>query len=197
MISELKPKINPLITAIAKPFSKISPNILTLLGIVPPILFLVCMFYQQYILALVTFLGLFLDTIDGAVARMTGKSSAFGAFLDSSLDRVADSIYILGFSAAGIVRWDISATLVVLSLLISYLRSRAELAGKNAFVLNVGIIERPERMIMIFIALAGYLAFPLWQWLGFNFPEITFLLLGLLSLVTVIQRMVRAYQLLK
>lgn len=163
----------------------------------PPILFLLCMFSQQYVLALVTFLGLFLDMIDGAVARMTGKTSLFGGFLDSSLDRVADSMYILGFSYAGLVRWDISSVLVVLSLLISYLRSRAELAGKDQFKLDVGIIERPERLIMIFIALSGQLILSTWQWLGFNFAEVTFLLLGALSLITIIQRSVKAYQLLK
>ena len=197
MLSELKPKLNPLINAIAKPFIKIPPNILTFLGIIPPILFLVCIISGQYVLALLTFLGLFLDTLDGAVARMTGKTSAFGSFLDSSLDRVADSIYILGFSFAGLVSWELASILVVLSFLISYLRSRAEQAAKSSFSLNVGLIERPERMILIFFALLSYLLAPAWRWQGLNFAGLTFSILILLSLLTICQRAWKAYQLLK
>lgn len=194
MISELKPKLNPVISIIAKPFSKISPNILSFLGLIPPFVFLALMLNGQFGWALLAFPGLLFDTIDGAVARMTNKSTAFGGLLDSTLDRIADSIFIFAFALAGLVPVGWAFTLLVLSFLISYIRSRAELAGNSKFVLNVGWIERPERLIGLFIALAGYV---LLKESGQNWPTLMFIVLSLLSFITVIQRMVRSAKLLK
>ena len=97
MISAVKPKLNTLIIFFAKPFSQVDPNILTLLGLLPPMIFLYLIINGYYIWALVSFAGLFLDTLDGAVARLSGKTSQFGGLLDSTFVRFADSLYIFGF----------------------------------------------------------------------------------------------------
>lgn len=196
MLSEIKPRINPIINFVAKPFVKVHPTILSLFGIVPPILFVVFLVNEQYIWALVTFLGLFLDTLDGAVARMTGKVTEFGGLLDSTLDRLTDAIFIFGFALVGIVSYPLAAILLVLSYLISYIRSRAELAGKARFVLNIGLIERPERLLVLFVSLLGQILFPSFTLLELNFASWGFILLSILSFYTVMQRIIKSKSLL-
>jgi archaetidylinositol phosphate synthase len=156
------------------------------------------MLNHNYTLALIMFLGLFLDTIDGAVARMTGKTTAFGGFLDSSLDRVSDGLFICAFGFAGLVRFDLVIVVLFLSLFISYIRSRAELAGNGKVVLAVGIVERSERLIFLFSSLLLYILFPKSIIIGaFNIAEALFLILSILSFITVLQRIFAAKRLLK
>ena len=198
MLTSVKPKLSKTINSIAKPFSKISPNILTLVGLVPPIFFLIFMINNNYPLALLMFFGLFLDTIDGAVARMTGKTTAFGGFLDSSFDRISDSLFICAFGFAGIVRYELVLSVMFLSLFISYIRSRAELAAKGTIVLAVGIIERSERLLFLFMSLLFYMILPKDINLGgYNVAEVLFILLIILSFVTVLQRIFIANKMLK
>src|SRR5919107_5183655 len=130
------------------------------------------------------------DILDGAMARARGTSSRFGAFLDSSMDRVAD-----GAIFASLAYWlfttgeegaAVAALLVlVTSQVISYVRARAEALGLTA---NVGLIERPERLIAI--GVGGLCA-------GFGWPVglyIVLWVLGVLSVVTVGQRFVHVYR---
>jgi len=105
------------------------------------------------------FLGGYIDIIDGAVARKTGKSSKFGAFLDSTLDRLSDAIIILGLMFGKLIfpwneNWNyiIGFTSLIIMLLISYTRSRAELEG--VIMAGIGLMERGERY---FILVFGYL----------------------------------------
>lgn len=196
MLSELKPKFNPIINIIVTPFKAVHPNILTATGLIPPVIFIILMINGQYIWALVSFLGLFLDMFDGAVARMTNRTSEFGGLLDSTLDRVTDAMYIFGFALVGLVSYQLATLLIVLSYLISYIRSRAELAGKARFVLNVGIIERPERLLFLFVALLGQVIWPQFIFLGLNCATLTFIFLAIFSFVTIMQRFIKASKLL-
>ena len=82
----------------------------------------------------------------------------------------------------------------MLTYLISYMRSRIELAAKGELVANIGIIERTERLVAIFIALLLYTLFPHATPLGQNFVELIVWLLIVLSVVTVGQRTVFAYK---
>lgn len=103
------------------------------------------------------------DMLDGAVARATGLTSAFGGFLDSTLDRYSEAlvfggvlIYLLDTKDA-----ETGAILVFVAtvgaLLISYARARAEAAGYKA---SVGLVARPERVILLAVALL--FGKPLW-----------------------------------
>lgn len=150
-----------------------------------------------YVWALVSYLGIVFDGIDGIIARSQNKVTAWGAFLDSSLDRVADFFYLSAFAWAGLISWEIISVVICLSLLISYLRSRAELAGKSTFVLNIGIIERSERLIFILIALLVIIFFPNLTWFEISLAEWIFFTLIGLSAFTVLQRFVKAYKLLQ
>jgi phosphatidylinositol phosphate synthase len=102
------------------------------------------------------FLGLtaLFDVLDGTVARRTGKSSTFGAFLDSTLDRVADGAVMGGlavFYALNPIHHNVPMMAVCLVGLIgaymtSYIRARAEALGLDA---KVGMVQRPERVVLL------------------------------------------------
>lgn len=89
----------------------------------------------------------FCDALDGAVARLHGKTTSFGGFMDSLLDRYADSAIYFGIIAGGLcnVEWGVIA--LVGSLLVSYARARSEAAGVK--METVGIAERADRLLII------------------------------------------------
>ena len=136
----------------------------------------------------------FSDTIDGIMARSLNRSSAWGAFLDSTLDRVGDAAVFGGlvlFYAGGTgTRDTIMAALalacLVLGSVVSYARARAEGLGMTA---NVGIAERADRLVAVLVT-TGLVG--LKNDFGFGLPEVVLLvvlaLLALASLVTVVQR---------
>ncbi|MET4003768.1 CDP-diacylglycerol--glycerol-3-phosphate 3-phosphatidyltransferase [Arthrobacter sp. UYCu511] len=128
----------------------------------------------------------FSDIVDGLMARMLGRSGKWGAFLDSTLDRVGD-----GAVFAGIVIWfytggnnhfiaAMALTCLVLGSIVSYAKARAEGLGMTA---NVGIAERSDRLVVVLVA-TGLV--------GLGIPEavlaVVLVLLAIASLVTVFQR---------
>ena len=193
MLSAQKQTVEKYLNPLVKHFSHISPNTLTLLGSIPPILFFVFIIYHWYILALIALVGNGFDMLDGMVARKYHKVTSFGGFLDSTMDRFADFLLITAFAFAGIVSWKIVAPFLLFAYLTSYVRSRGELANpKVSFA--VGLIERSERIALIFFSLLLFIIFPTSYFFGLNIAEVAFLFLTLLSLYTVIQRIAHAYK---
>jgi phosphatidylglycerophosphate synthase len=103
-------------------------------------------------------LGGMFDALDGAVAREMGRTSEFGAFLDSTLDRLAESAILAGllflFAASGRPYAALAAgAAMAFSFLTSYTRSRAETLGYDC---AVGLLGRAGRVVILgFSALAG------------------------------------------
>ncbi len=135
---------------------RVSPNALTLLGTLCCVVTGV-LFGAGWIRTAGWTLGLtaFFDVIDGEVARRSGRSSAFGAFFDSTLDRVADGAMYGGlvyfFASAGPHR---SMPMVVVALIAlvatqvtSYTRAKADVLGVD--LKGVGALERPERFVLL------------------------------------------------
>ena len=97
----------------------------------------------------------FFDILDGALARRTKRVTRFGAFLDSTLDRLSEAVILLGIlvlqareqSLAGILLAGIALTG---SLLVSYIRARAEALGLEC---EVGLFTRPERVVVLALGL--------------------------------------------
>jgi CDP-diacylglycerol--glycerol-3-phosphate 3-phosphatidyltransferase len=125
------------------------------------------------------------DAFDGAVAKARGTSSRFGAFLDSTTDRLSDALAFVPIAwlygvAPDIAERDrpwvaaLALATLVLSFLVSYTKARAESLG---FDCNVGIVERGERLSIV---LAGLL---------FDVVPVAVAILAGLSLVTFVQRM--------
>lgn len=131
--------------------------------------------------------GAFFDLIDGPLARARGSASEFGAFLDSTLDRVADLAIYLGiivwFSRAG-APWPVLLAGVALAtaLLTSYIKARAECFVDS---LEGGVFERGERLAVLWVgALSGLLEPALW-------------VLAIVGCITVVTRFQKAARLLK
>ena len=105
------------------------------------------------------------DMLDGAVAKASGRVSRRGAFLDSVVDRLSDAAVLTGVVWFALVRDHVAmamlaALVLSLSLVVSYIKARAESLG---FACNVGIAERPERVIVLgFALLLGHAEAGLW-----------------------------------
>ncbi|WP_291322210.1 CDP-alcohol phosphatidyltransferase family protein [Desulfonatronospira sp.] len=104
------------------------------------------------------------DTADGLLARDTGLKSDFGAFLDSTLDRISDTFFLMGFWVLFWLdgRWVLEATilffLVIISIyLISYVKARAEAAGLDG---DTGIMTRPVRVVYLLVWAFLLMVFP-------------------------------------
>lgn len=125
-----------------------------------------------------------MDMLDGALARMSQKVTTFGAFLDSTLDRVSEGVILSAIAYLLAVQGrEIDVALVVLALLgsvlVSYTRARAESLGVEC---KVGLMSRPERVILIAIGLF------------FNvLPYVIYIMLAL-TVFTVVQRVVHTYR---
>lgn len=156
----------------------LSPNLLSIAG-----LFItfgasaVLVFDMQWGGALVL-LGAFFDVLDGVVARTNRKSTPFGAFLDSVLDRYSDAFIFLAVSLNLYRNNNLTGTVLAIgalvgAVLVSYVRARAEGLGIDC---KVGIMERPERVLLaVFGTISGMIMPALW-------------VLAILTHVTVMQR---------
>lgn len=133
------------------------------------------------------------DVLDGTVARRTGKSTVFGAFYDSTLDRIADGGVMAGltiFYATSPVHHNIYMVVVCLlgiigTFLISYTRARAESLGIDA---KVGLMQRPERVVLLSAPQALFGLF----WSGWVLMGIV-VLLCVTAWITAVQRIAFVY----
>lgn len=195
MLTTFKPIAEKAIQPLARVFKHVNPNVVTFFGLVFPTLFFLFVLKGWYAAALVVFVLNLVDMLDGAIARQQNKVTAFGGFLDSTIDRYADFTVLAAFSFAGIVSWNIIAPLIMFSYLISYVRSRIELATKNQVQGSVGIVERTERLLAVFVALLLYAIFPNFEvggQLHLNLAELVLIVLTVFSFITVVQRVVFA-----
>ncbi len=134
---------------------KLHPNTFTTLGLLVSMVsgYMAARGFIRASSALLLISGMF-DTIDGKLARDSGKVSKFGALFDSTLDRYAEVIYFFGL-AYFFIRENmhlvslITAIALGGSLMVSYIRARAEGLG---FTCKVGILQRPERLLLVGVA---------------------------------------------
>src|ERR1700712_2073433 len=135
----------------------ISPDIVTLVGTVGVVAGALVFFPQGHLFAGVLFITVFIfsDLIDGAMARKTGRVSTFGAFFDSTLDRIGDAAIfgglVLYFAGPGdnYLYLCLSLYCLVMGAVTSYARAKAESLGLQA---EGGIAERADRTVAILLA---------------------------------------------
>ncbi len=129
--------------------------------------------------------GALADTLDGQLAKVAGGGTRFGAFLDSTLDRVSDAAFCCGAAALGATRSDAvlfwSALVgLVASFLVSYVRAKAESMGATA---TVGLMPREARLTILLIGVG------LWGVLGLYLLFVAAVVaVALLSVITLLQR---------
>lgn len=178
-----KKVLRPVAGAIVK--SGLSANAVTYIGLLLSFIYALLAYfhYPPLVLALVLLISSFMDALDGEVARLSGSAGPKGAFIDSSLDRAEDSLFLIGLMFLGFDPLVVAVTLA-LSLMIPYLRARGEALGLK--MEGRGLVERGERLIFVFVILVVY---------SFSFlaSEVLLYLLAFLSLVTVLQRFYAVY----
>ena len=164
---------------------KVTPNQVTIAGTVLNVAAAALVATDHLIYAGIVFLvaGCF-DMLDGALARLAKKVTPFGAFLDSTLDRVSEGVMFAAIAYLLAVQGrSIDVALVVLALLgsvlVSYTRARAESLGLEC---RVGLMSRPERVILIALGLF------------FNVLSYVIYIMLALTAFTVIQRVVHTYR---
>jgi CDP-diacylglycerol--glycerol-3-phosphate 3-phosphatidyltransferase len=132
--------------------SRLTPNGISLTGFVLNVLAAVLVLERYFFLAGLAFIvGSVMDTLDGRYSRMSGKGSPFGAFLDSTLDRMEEGVVLTAVGAYFATRSDdvaVAATVaaVLFSLMVSYTRARAEALGVEC---KVGLATRPVRVVIL------------------------------------------------
>ncbi|MBN1152579.1 MAG: CDP-alcohol phosphatidyltransferase family protein [Dehalococcoidia bacterium] len=168
----------PLVGALSR--SHISPNAVTISGVVVTIV-AAWLASEGRLLTSGIVLGAasLMDLLDGALARATGKTTKFGAVLDSTGDRISEAAMVAGVAlwfahegnAPAVV---VSYIALIASFLVSYLRARGEAMG---FDCTVGLCTRPERVIVLALGLLT----------GFAFVAVA--IIAFCASVTVVQRL--------
>jgi CDP-diacylglycerol--glycerol-3-phosphate 3-phosphatidyltransferase len=170
--------------------SRLTPNKISLTGFVLNVVAAVLVWERYFFLAGIAFIvGSVMDTLDGRYSRMSGKGTPFGAFLDSTLDRLEEGIVLTAVAAYFASRGDelaVAAVVVtvLMSLMVSYTRARAEALGVEC---KVGLATRPVRVVI----LSAGLLFAKGASLGdFELLEPAIYVMALLTTVTTLQRVI-------
>jgi len=136
--------------------SRLTPNAISMSGLVLNVAAAVLVTQELFFLGGIAFIvGSVMDTLDGRYSRMSGKGTMFGAFLDSTLDRIEEGVVIAAvawyFAHSGD---EVAAAMCVItvlgSLMVSYTRARAEALGVEC---KVGLATRPVRVVLLSIGL--------------------------------------------
>lgn len=181
-----------LLETVARFFQRlgVTPNQLTFTGLVlqAGVAAIIALGYLPLAGVLLVFTAIF-DAFDGTLARITGKSSKFGAFFDATVDRYAEALVLFGllvyFSGQPDARTEVLLIYAAMvgSLLVSYTRAKAESLGIPC---TEGVLTRAERVALLVIGLV----FANWQPIAALPPVITIVLwlLAILSNLTAVQR---------
>ncbi len=136
--------------------SRLTPNAISLTGLLGNVIAAVLVYADELFLGGVAFiLGSVCDTLDGRYSRMSGKGSPFGAFLDSTLDRMEEGIVLIAVAGYFSDQGDklavaATAAAILFSLMVSYTRARAEALGVEC---KVGFASRAVRVVILSIGL--------------------------------------------
>ena len=172
----------------------LTPNTITVVGLLITLLASILVANDQLIVgAAILTAGSLLDAVDGALARAQGGGTAFGGFLDSTLDRAGEAVLYIGIGAwllsyLPAPGWPMLALMIALagSFLVSYSHARAQGIGLAA---NVGLAPRTERLTLVIagVALAG---------LGFTAGLVgALVIIAGLTVATVVQRIWHVWRL--
>lgn len=187
-MNKLRSKIEGSISVIARSLTRtrVTPNELTTLSLLVAALgYLLVIIYKSSAVLFATILvSGFIDVVDGALARATGRTTRRGAFLDSFFDRLCETFYALSLIELGF-NPKIVLVYLALAMLVSYARARGESLGVS--LSGVGLMERAERLIaLLLVSLI----------MGYNFSVSLYLFIALtcLTALTVAQRFMHVWR---
>lgn len=163
MLNRFREKLIPITTLIGNSFGSLglSPTFWSIIGFAFTILSSIFFgltnflnqqgieFPSQIFASILLLISGFFDIVDGSVARVMKKSTTKGAFLDSNFDKVSEALIFIGIAIGGLSNPILAMIALSTSILVSYLRARAESLGIE--LKGVGIGERAERLLILSI----------------------------------------------
>ncbi len=174
--------------------AKIKPNHITLLGLFFAIICCYLIITGMWLIASVTLLiSGFFDMLDGAIARYSNTETLFGKFLDSFIDRVCESLVLSGiliyfiFIEQNNLTSFLVYTTICSSIIVSYSRAKAESLGVES---KEGLMTRAPRVITLTVGLFIFSFFRNSIVLNLSFIDISLLFITILSMFTIIQRVI-------
>jgi len=182
MLNNLRESLRPALEKVGKGFAStgLSPNFWTLVGLVFAISSAIVygLGIEHGLIAggILLLVSGFFDMVDGQVARVTGKTSIKGSYLDSMFDKIAEVAIFLGILIGGYTEPYLVLLAITLSLLVSYARAKSD--AINIKLQGIGIGERAERLLAI--AIIGII----------GFMEYAVIVVVIIAGITLIQRMI-------
>jgi archaetidylinositol phosphate synthase len=182
MLNNLRESLRPALEKVGKGFAStgLSPNFWTFVGlifaVISAIVYGLGIEYGLIIGGMLLLISGFFDMVDGQVARVTGKTSIKGSYLDSMFDKIAEVAIFLGILIGGYAEPYLVLLAITLSLLVSYARAKSD--AINIKLQGIGIGERAERLLVI--AIIGIV----------GFMEYAVLIVVIIAGITLIQRMI-------
>ena len=182
MLNNLRDSLKPYLQSIGRAFAStgISPNVWTVIGLVfafgASLIYGINVEYSLILGGIILLVSGFFDIVDGQVARYTNKISKTGGFLDSVFDKIAEVAIFFGILIGGYADPYLVFLAITLSLLVSYVRAKADAAQIK--LQGIGIGERAERLLVI--AIVGII----------GFMEIAVIIVVIIASITLIQRLI-------
>lgn len=162
MLNNLRGTLQPILEKIGKAFAYtgLSPNFWTFIGLLfalaSAVVYGMGIEFGLIIGGVLLLISGFFDMVDGQVARITGKTSKKGSYLDSMFDKIAEVAIFLGLLIGGYAEPYLVMLAITLSLLVSYARAKSDALNIN--MQGIGIGERAERLLVIaIIGIIGYM----------------------------------------
>ncbi|MCV0411639.1 CDP-alcohol phosphatidyltransferase family protein [Nitrosarchaeum sp.] len=182
MLNNLRETLQPILEKIGKTFASagLSPNFWTVIGLLFALasatVYGMGIEFGLVIGGVLLLVSGFFDMVDGQVARITGKTSKKGSYLDSMFDKIAEVAIFLGLLIGGYAEPYLVMLAITLSLLVSYARAKSDALNIN--LQGIGIGERAERLLVIaIIGIIGYM-------------EPAVMIVVVIAGITLIQRMI-------
>ena len=182
VLNNLRGTLRPALEKIGKGFAAtgLSPNFWTVVGLVialsSAVVYGMGVEFGLIIGGILLLVSGFFDMVDGQVARVTGKTSKKGEYLDSMFDKISEVAIFLGILVGGYAEPYVVLLAITLSLLVSYARAKSDLI--NIKLQGIGIGERAERLLVI--AIVGII----------GFMDYAVIIVIIIAGITLIQRMI-------
>ena len=182
MLNNLRDTLKPALEKIGRGFAStgLSPNFWTAVGlgfaILSAIVYGLGVEFGLIIGGILLLVSGFFDMVDGQVARVTGKTSKKGSYMDSMFDKIAEVAIFFGILVGGYAEPYLVFLAITLSLLVSYARAKSDII--NVKLQGIGIGERAERLLAI--AIIGII----------GFMEYAVIIVVIIAGITLIQRMI-------
>jgi len=182
VLNNLRDTLKPALEKIGKGFAStgLSPNFWTAVGlgfaILSAIVYGMGIEFGLIIGGILLLVSGFFDMVDGQVARVTGKTSKKGSYIDSMFDKIAEVAIFFGILVGGYAEPYLVFLAITLSLLVSYARAKSDII--NVKLQGIGIGERAERLLAI--AIIGII----------GFMEYAVVIVVIIAGITLIQRMI-------